>query len=84
MPYGVATVLAIKALLSFPPDKLSWPRFWHALSYRDFQEGFRNGLIMTVCHVILGVVAPSDPHDSTGGASRCRRLSCARGGELRE
>ncbi|MGN6460638.1 MAG: ABC transporter permease [Pseudolabrys sp.] len=50
LPAVVVAIAAFndKALLSFPPDKLSWRWFWHALSYRDFQEGFRNGLIVTV------------------------------------
>jgi putative spermidine/putrescine transport system permease protein len=49
LPALVVTIAAFndKALLSFPPQALSWRWFWHALSYRDFQEGFRNGVIVT-------------------------------------
>jgi putative spermidine/putrescine transport system permease protein len=49
LPAVVVTVAAFndKALLSFPPQALSWRWFLHAISYRDFQEGFRNGLIVT-------------------------------------
>lgn len=36
-----------KAILSFPPKDLSLRWFYRAFSYRDFAEGFRNGLIIT-------------------------------------
>ena len=35
-----------KALLSFPPEQLSLRWFYKAISYRDFQTGFKNGLIV--------------------------------------
>ena len=35
-----------KALLSFPPEQLSLRWFYKAISYRDFQTGFYNGLIV--------------------------------------
>jgi putative spermidine/putrescine transport system permease protein len=49
LPAVVVTIAAFNdaALLSFPPRALSWRWFLHALSYRDFQEGFRNGMIVT-------------------------------------
>ncbi len=49
LPALVVSIAAFndKALLSFPPQGLSWRWFTHALNYRDFQEGFRNGLIVT-------------------------------------
>jgi putative spermidine/putrescine transport system permease protein len=37
-----------KAILSFPPETLSWRWFAKALAYDDFRSGFRNGLIVTV------------------------------------
>jgi putative spermidine/putrescine transport system permease protein len=49
LPAVVVSIAAFndKALLSFPPQGLSWRWFIHALNYRDFQDGFRNGLIVT-------------------------------------
>jgi len=49
LPAVVVSIAAFndKALLSFPPQGLSWRWFIHALHYRDFQDGFRNGLIVT-------------------------------------
>jgi putative spermidine/putrescine transport system permease protein len=38
-----------KAILSFPPETLSWRWFVKALAYDDFRSGFRNGLIVTGC-----------------------------------
>lgn len=50
LPAFVVTIAAFndKALLSFPPQGLSWRWFAHALAYEDFRNGFRNGLIVTL------------------------------------
>jgi putative spermidine/putrescine transport system permease protein len=58
LPAAVVAVAAFndKALLSFPPQALSWRWFLHAISYRDFQEGFRNGLIVTGWSSIIALV----------------------------
>jgi len=50
LPAFVVTIAAFndKALLSFPPQGLSWRWFAHALAYEDFRQGFRNGLIITL------------------------------------
>jgi putative spermidine/putrescine transport system permease protein len=49
LPALVVTVAAFndRALLSFPPQAYSLRWFATALAYRDFHEGFRNGLIVT-------------------------------------
>lgn len=36
-----------RAILSFPPQNLSWRWFNKALNYEDFRNGFYNGLIVT-------------------------------------
>jgi putative spermidine/putrescine transport system permease protein len=36
-----------KAILSFPPQNLSWRWFNKALNYEDFRKGFYNGLYVT-------------------------------------
>jgi putative spermidine/putrescine transport system permease protein len=48
-----------KALLSFPPQQWSLRWFANALSYRDFQTGFRNGLIVTLSSSLIALVIGS-------------------------
>lgn len=50
LPPLVVTIAAFndKALLAFPPEKLSLRWFGKALSYDDFRSGFWNGLTVTV------------------------------------
>ncbi|MGH8428978.1 MAG: ABC transporter permease [Solimonas sp.] len=49
LPAVVVAIAAVndRAILSFPPQGLSWRWFVKALTYPDFQAGFRNGLIVT-------------------------------------
>jgi putative spermidine/putrescine transport system permease protein len=47
------------ALLSFPPRQWSLRWFANALSYRDFQTGFRNGLIVTLTSSLIALVIGS-------------------------
>jgi putative spermidine/putrescine transport system permease protein len=49
LPAVVVAMAAVndRAILSFPPQGLSWRWFVKALTYEDFQAGFRNGLIVT-------------------------------------
>ena len=49
LPALVVTIAAFnaKAILSFPPQGLSWRWFAKALAYDDFRAGFHNGLIVT-------------------------------------
>ena len=49
LPAIVVTIAAFnnRAILSFPPESLSWRWFGKALAYDDFRAGFRNGLIVT-------------------------------------
>ena len=49
LPAVVVTLAAFngKAILSFPPETLSWRWFGKALAYDDFRSGFQNGLIVT-------------------------------------
>ncbi len=58
LPAAVVAIAAFndKALLSFPPQELSWRWFIHAISYPDFQEGFRNGLIVTAWSSSIALV----------------------------
>jgi putative spermidine/putrescine transport system permease protein len=58
LPAAVVSIAAFndKAILSFPPQGLSWRWFIHAISYRDFQEGFRNGLIVTTWSSSIALV----------------------------
>jgi putative spermidine/putrescine transport system permease protein len=58
LPAVVVAIAAFndKALLSFPPQSLSWRWFIHAMFYRDFQEGFRNGLIVTAWSSSIALV----------------------------
>jgi putative spermidine/putrescine transport system permease protein len=48
-----------KALLSFPPQQWSLRWFANALSYRDFQTGFRNGLIVTLSSSFIALMIGS-------------------------
>lgn len=58
LPALVVTIAAFndKALLSFPPQGLSWRWFSHALAYEDFREGFRNGLIVTTWSSTIALI----------------------------
>lgn len=49
LPVAVVTVAAFndKAILSFPPQGLSWRWFARAVAYQDFRQGFFNGLTVT-------------------------------------
>ena len=49
LPAVVVTIAAFndKAILSFPPQALSWRWFARALAYPDFHSGFVNSLIVT-------------------------------------
>ena len=49
LPVVVVTIAAFndRALLSFPPQAWSTRWFARAISYQDFRDGFRNGLIVT-------------------------------------
>jgi len=49
LPAAVVTIAAFndKAILSFPPQAWSMRWFAKALAYRDFRDGFHNGLIVT-------------------------------------
>src|SRR5438445_11659273 len=46
-----------RAILSFPPESWSWRWFAKALAYQDFQDGFRNGVIVTACASSIALVA---------------------------
>lgn len=50
LPAVVVTIAAFndRAILTFPPETWSLRWFKRALNYRDFQEGFHNGLIVMV------------------------------------
>ena len=50
LPPIVVTIAAFndKALLAFPPERLSLRWFTRALTYEDFRTGFANGLTVTV------------------------------------
>ncbi len=45
-----------KALLSFPPEQWSLRWFYKAVSYRDFQTGFQNGLFVTLMSSSIALV----------------------------
>jgi putative spermidine/putrescine transport system permease protein len=49
LPAVVVAIAAFnaRAILSFPPQELSWRWFAKALAYDDFRAGFHNGLIVT-------------------------------------
>lgn len=50
LPVIVVTMAAFndKALLSFPPQSLSWHWFATAVAYDDFRAGLRNGVIVVI------------------------------------
>lgn len=58
LPAVVVTIAAFndKAILSFPPQELSWRWFERALTYRDFQNGMRNGAIVTAFASVIALV----------------------------
>jgi putative spermidine/putrescine transport system permease protein len=58
LPAIVVTIAAFnnRAILSFPPDSLSWRWFGKALAYEDFRAGFRNGLIVTAFASTIALV----------------------------
>ena len=58
LPALVVTIAAFnaRAILSFPPDALSWRWFAKALAYEDFRAGFRNGLIVSACASTLALL----------------------------
>jgi putative spermidine/putrescine transport system permease protein len=45
-----------KALLSFPPEQWSLRWFYKAVSYRDFQTGFQNGLFVMLMSSSIALV----------------------------
>ena len=59
LPALVVTLAAFndRAILSFPPESWSWRWFAKALAYQDFQDGFRNGVIVTACASSIALVA---------------------------
>jgi putative spermidine/putrescine transport system permease protein len=58
LPAVVVTLAAFNdgALLAFPPQAWSLRWFAKAVEYRDFQEGLRNGLIVTSCSSTLALI----------------------------
>jgi putative spermidine/putrescine transport system permease protein len=59
LPAAVVTIAAFndRAILSFPPQAWSTRWFSKAFEYRDFREGFHNGLIVTAWSSTLALVA---------------------------
>jgi putative spermidine/putrescine transport system permease protein len=58
LPAAVVTIAAFndKAILSFPPQAWSLRWFARAIEYRDFRDGFRNGLIVTLWSSTIALV----------------------------
>src|SRR5271165_1532918 len=58
LPPLVVTIAAFndKALLAFPPERLSLRWFAKALTYEDFRAGFQNGLTVTLCASTIALV----------------------------
>lgn len=58
LPAAVVTIAAFnsKAILSFPPDSLSFRWFRQALTYDDFRSGFRSGIVVTLWASTLALV----------------------------
>jgi putative spermidine/putrescine transport system permease protein len=58
LPAVVVAIASVndRAILSFPPQSLSWRWFVKALTYPDFQDGFRNGLIVTAWASAIALV----------------------------
>jgi putative spermidine/putrescine transport system permease protein len=61
LPALVVAVAAFndQALLSFPPKQLSLRWFVNALSYADFQTGFRNGFVVTIAASSIALIVGS-------------------------
>lgn len=61
LPAFVVTVASFndKAILSFPPQQLSLRWFYNAISYRDFQIGFHNGLIVMLSASMIALIVGS-------------------------
>ena len=61
LPAIVVAIAAFndKALLSFPPEKLSLRWFYKAVTYRDFQTGFQNGLFVMLMSSTIALVVGS-------------------------
>jgi putative spermidine/putrescine transport system permease protein len=59
LPAFVVTLAAFnsRTILSFPPESWSWRWFAKAIAYEDFQDGFRNGVIVTACASSIALVA---------------------------
>ena len=75
LPAVVVTIAAFndKALLSFPPQGLSWRWFSHAIAYQDFRQGFRNGVIVTLWSSTVSLFVGAAlrlPSTGTGFVSR--------------
>jgi putative spermidine/putrescine transport system permease protein len=58
LPAAVVAIAAFndRALLAFPPESLSLRWFVKAFAYRDFQTGFRNGVIVMLASSGIAVV----------------------------
>ncbi|GAC1327642.1 MAG: ABC transporter permease [Beijerinckiaceae bacterium] len=61
LPVAVVTMAAFngRAILSFPPQSLSWRWFAKALAYDDFRSGFQNGLVVTAFASTIALAAGS-------------------------
>tara|TARA_R110002020_G_scaffold113518_16_gene261146 strand:- start:4294 stop:5085 length:792 start_codon:yes stop_codon:yes gene_type:complete len=46
-------------ILAFPPEGISFRWYEKALTYRDFQQAFKNGLIVTSCASTLALIVGS-------------------------
>src|SRR5258708_30284190 len=62
LPAAVVAIAAFndRALLSFPPQSWSLRWFVKAFSYRDFQAGFYNGLIVMLTSSGIALVVGTD------------------------
>ncbi len=58
LPAVVVMIASVndKAILSFPPQELSLRWYTRALTYRDFQEGMKNGAIVTAFASAIALV----------------------------
>ena len=68
-----------RAILSFPPQAWSTRWFARAFFYRDFSEGFRNGLIITAfaSSIALVVCCSSTCRSSSCSATSAPATACA-------
>src|ERR1700688_2671910 len=59
LPPLVVTIAAFndKAILAFPPERLSLRWFTKALTYEDFRAGFQNGLTVTLWASTIALLA---------------------------